>query len=121
MSELKLDQNQAVSILVALINQGKIELPCLKEFNKFREWELSQSRPDVNQFNPIFGYDLDEHRNAICRQAAALDAEYLKTFLDVLMLERTSRDRSLDAWNLVNSLRLIRDKIEANSLEPIQK
>lgn len=45
MSELKLDQNQAVSILIALINQGKIELPCLKEFNKFREWELSQSRP----------------------------------------------------------------------------
>ena len=46
MSELKLDQNQAVSILIALINQGKIELPCLKEFNKFREWELSQSMPD---------------------------------------------------------------------------
>lgn len=120
MSELKLDQNQAVSILIALINQGKIELPCLKEFNKFREWELSQSRPDGSRFNPVFGYDLDEHRNAICRQAAALDAEYLKTFLDVLM-ERTSQDRSLDAWNLVNSLRLIRDKIEANSLEPIRK
>lgn len=121
MSEIKLDQNQAVSILIALINQGKIEMPCLKEFNKFREWELSQSRPDGSQFNPVFGCDLDEQRNAICRQAATLDAEYLKTFLDVLMSERKPRGISIDAWQLTNTLRIIRDKIEANSLEPIRK
>ena len=121
MSEAQLDKNQALSVLIAFINQGQIELPCLKEFNKFRDWELSQSRPDDAKFNQLWDYDLAKHRNEICRQAAALDAEYLKTFLEVLMSERTPRERSVDAWNLTNDLRVIRDKIEANSLEPIQK
>ena len=121
MSEAQLDKNQALSVLIAFINQGQIELPCLKEFNKFRDWELSQSRPDDAKFNQLWDYDLAKHRNDICRQAAALDAEYLTTFLEVLMSERTPRERSVDAWNLTNDLRVIRDKIEANSLEPIQK
>lgn len=113
----KLTKTEAVSILIALINQGKIELSCLKKFNEFRKWELDQSRPDIEKFQNIFEFNISARRNDLCRMAASLDAEYLKTFLEVLMSNREERQQSLDAWNFVNDLRLLRDKIELNSLE----
>ena len=116
----KLTKTEAVSILIALINQGKIELSCLKKFNEFRKWELDQSRPDIEKFQNIFDFNISARRNELCRMAASLDAEYLKTFLEVLMSNREARQQSLDAWNFVNDLRLLRDKIELNSLEKEQ-
>lgn len=116
----KLTKTEAVSILIALINQGKIELSCLKKFNEFRKWELDQSRPDIEKFQNIFDFNISARRNDLCRMAASLDAEYLKTFLEVLMSNREARQQSLDAWNFVNDLRLLRDKIELNSLEKEQ-
>ncbi len=46
---LKLEQHEAVSIVIALINQEKIELPCLKKFNEFRAWELDKSSQDIEK------------------------------------------------------------------------
>ena len=95
-------------------------LSCLKKFNEFRKWELDQSRPDIEKFQNIFDFNISARRNDLCRMAASLDAEYLKTFLEVLMSNREARQQSLDAWNFVNDLRLLRDKIELNSLEKEQ-
>lgn len=116
----KLNKQDAVAILIALINQGKINLPCLEKFNEFRKWELNVSRPDAEKFNKQWGYDLTSHRNSLCREAASLDAEYLKTFINALVSDFDMAANSQDAWNFVNTLRTIRDKIEANSLEKTQ-
>lgn len=121
MSEIKLDKTQAVAILVALINEGKIELPCLKAFNKFREWELSKARPDAVQIERAQDISLLESRTKAGQQAASLDAEYLKTFLSVLTSKTDDKQLSLDAWDFINNLRLIREKVEAKSLEQKQK
>lgn len=115
-----LNKQEAIALTIALINQGKIELSCLKKFNEFRDWELNQSRPDIEKFNNFWGYNLSARRNDLCRQAATLDAEYLKTFITALTSDIDSLQEAEDAWHFVNTLREIRDKIELNSLEKPQ-
>lgn len=111
---LKLDQKEAVNIVIALINQGKIELPCLKEFNEFRGWEINEAKPNQERIENQLGFDRFTERNELCRRAALLDAEYLRTFIEVLTNERNEGQISWDAWEFVNNLRKMKAKIESD-------
>lgn len=111
-----LTNDQAIAIVTALIQQGQIKLPCLAKFNEFREWELSEARPDVQKF---FNFDLSERKGEIADKAAELDAHYLKAFINALTTEIDPVHHRMNAWNLVNDLRQIRDVIEQNGLPKI--
>lgn len=110
---LKLDQKDAVNIVIALINQGKIELPCLRKFNEFRAWELDEAKQDSKKAsNATWDEDLIAKKNSLCKLAASLDAEYLKTLVEVLTSDRSREQQTEDAWEFLDNLR-IKNRIDS--------
>lgn len=105
-------EENAVAILIALINRGDIELPCLNAFKAFRNWEVKCSDVDIKRLRTSgFANFLDTERPKLAKMAANLDAEYLLQFVSVLCNEEHP-DKN-DAWNFINDLRHLEKEIRA--------
>lgn len=79
-----MDDSNKTAILVALINNGLIELPYMNAIRKVVEDELATIQFS-NDFITDFGASpLVEARQEAIRSAACLDAEYMTSFFEAL-------------------------------------